>query len=112
MGYYTNFKLTVLDDMDDVEIDSAIHNEWDNRDLYENTLSLQELIEDSCDSMKWYDHTVEMLEVSLRYPEYIFILDGDGEEAGDLWRHFYKNGKHYKWTPQIDRPSFDKTKLK
>ena len=38
-----------------------------------------------------------MLKLSLEFPEYVFILDGEGEESGDIWRSFYKNGKMYTW---------------
>ena len=44
-------------------------------------------------SDKWYDYKEDMIEVSKRYPMITFILDRKGEEAGDLEKSYYKNGK-------------------
>lgn len=111
MGYYTSYKLTVLNaNMD--EIDSSVHPEWDEDSLYGDGLSIQSLITNNAEAMKWYNHEDEMRERSKQYPEYVFILDGDGEEAGDVWREFYKDGKTYSWTAEIKRPDFDVSKLK
>lgn len=58
------------------------------------------------ESVKWYDHDEDMLELSKKWPGVVFILDGDGEDTGDIWRSFYNNGKTYQWRPKIDRPKF------
>ncbi len=34
-----------------------------------------------------------MIRLSKQYPDYVFQLDGDGEESDDFWRTYYKNGK-------------------
>lgn len=41
---------------------------------------------------KWYEHERHMKEISLTFPEVIFVLDGRGED-GDVWRKFFKNGE-------------------
>ena len=53
-----------------------------------------------------------MLEYSANHPEYLFILDGEGEESGDIWRKFYKDGKSYEWKLEYALPDFDPKKLK
>lgn len=64
--------------------------------------------EESC---KWYEHNADMLKVSKLYPETVFILSGEGEEAGDLWKTYYLNGKLQEVTATITYDEFDPTKL-
>lgn len=44
---------------------------------------------------KWYEHDEHMLDYSLKYPSTVFALHGDGEETGDNWVTFYRNGQSY-----------------
>jgi hypothetical protein len=110
MGYYTRHSLKVID-KSGYEIDSALVPEFDLENL-DGNYSVQDLISGNADSSKWYSHNKEMVELSKSFPEYLFILDGDGEEVGDVWREFYRNGKTYRWElPKIVRPDFDEKKL-
>lgn len=109
MGYYTRFSLTVYQGK--TEVDSALYPSFKEKNLYGRYMSIQELISGSTDSMKWYEHKQDMLEISVLYPDLVFVLDGDGEEAGDCWREFYKNGKTYRWELEVKRPPFDSKKL-
>lgn len=60
----------------------------------------------------WYDHDIDMLNLSERFPEVLFILDGVGEEYPDIWRAFYMNGKTYHIrAPELVWPPFDKENL-
>ena len=56
------------------------------------------------DSIKWYSIHDDMLKLSRQYPQHLFIVDGDGEESGDIWRCFFKNGKKDEHTPEIILP--------
>ena len=47
------------------------------------------------DKVKWYEHEQDMIEVSKKFPEIEFILEGDGEEGGDLWRKYFRGGTVY-----------------
>lgn len=42
--------------------------------------------------VKWYDHKDHMKQLSKEYPDVTFILSGDGEEQGDVWREVWVNG--------------------
>ena len=44
-------------------------------------------------SAKWYNHEDHMKTVSLMVKDVLFKLEGDGEEAGDEWIKYFKNGK-------------------
>lgn len=45
------------------------------------------------ESIKWYDHVEDMIKLSKVFPETLFILDGWGEEIGDVWRELYMDGE-------------------
>ena len=53
---------------------------------------------------KWYNHDRDMLALSKKYPDIVFQLDGEGVEAGDVWRKWYKNGKGQKYKPDFTLP--------
>ena len=63
------------------------------------------------DSCKWYDHEKHMKLLSQIYPETTFLLDGEGEESGDIWRKYFKNGKMQACKAEIVFPAFDESKL-
>ena len=99
MGYYTTFTLNCYDNHAnsfDISFETelgkaltaALHEI--NPYYFEDDFDLKTLFNDSC---KWYDHDEDMIELSLRFPNYTFILEGEGEETGDLWRTIYHNGQ-------------------
>lgn len=64
------------------------------------------------DSIKWYEWKEDMLKISKRYPLTIFVLHGEGEESGDLWKAYFLNGKMQKADAKITYDEFDESKLK
>ena len=60
---------------------------------------------------KWYDHEKHMKLLSQIYPETTFLLEGEGEESGDIWRKYFKNGKMQVCKAKIVFPAFDESKL-
>lgn len=61
---------------------------------------------------KWYDHNEELAEFSKKYPTWLFILFGEGEESGDIWKRYYLNGKVQEAVAKITFDEFDEKKLK
>jgi len=41
---------------------------------------------------KWYDYNKHMLQLSLEFPNVTFVVEGIGEDQGDIWRATYKAG--------------------
>lgn len=64
------------------------------------------------DECKWYEHDKHMREVSKNNPGTIFILEGEGEESGDIWKKYYLNGKCQEARAIITFEPFDEKKLK
>lgn len=103
MGYYTNYTLTHdkgnhLDQQFADELSKITGYEWD--DKLEN------------DNLKWYDFNTHMKEFSKMHTLVVFTLKGVGEESGDLWIRYYKNGKVQEAKAVITYEEFDEGKLK
>lgn len=60
---------------------------------------------------KWYEWKEDMIKVSKRYPLTIFIIDGEGEESGDIWKAYFLNGKHQYTKAELVFEEFDEKKL-
>lgn len=85
MGYNTNYNLD-LRPFDENIIEQLKTSNDSADDALENN-------GDSKSSCKWYEHDTDLKEFSKLYPDTLFILSGEGEEALDLWKMYVKNGK-------------------
>lgn len=103
MGYYTSFRITlepenprILEDLRESYIDAkyAFTEEGDARE-----------------EMKWYNFTVNMIEFSNKYPNTLFIVNGQGEETEDIWVQYFKYGKTQYCPARISFDNYDENKL-
>ncbi|QJD50847.1 hypothetical protein KNV00_gp172 [Streptomyces phage Bmoc] len=92
MGYYTDFRLSVegsgpvydklMEQKDKVIISPGDYDwnfgRWVSDHYTENA--------------KWYDWESDMKSFSLEWPNVLFILEGSGEEPGDMWKAWFRNG--------------------
>ena len=98
MGYYTQYTLKVEGNNPTLEeVAKIIDGEW----------MLSYLM--GRDTTKWYEYRNDMLQISALYPNVLFTLHGVGEEEGDEWVEYYKNGKHQRevreeWSPPEFNP--------
>ena len=99
MGYYTRHKLTIISG-DDFKTDyrKEIGEESDYGDPFG-------------DECKWYNHEKDMRAYSKKHPKVLFELSGEGEEAGDLWKEYYLNGKMQRAKAVLTYDTFDIKKL-
>lgn len=63
------------------------------------------------DPCKWYEHDEDMRKVSKLYKDTIFILKGEGEDPGDIWKKYYLDGKCQEARAIITFDEFDESKL-
>lgn len=100
MGYYTYYSLEVLDGDDHItDYKSEISDYAD----YSSCFS---------DHIKWYDWESDMREYSKHRKNVLFKLTGEGEEAGDLWHAYFKNGKSQICKARITYDSYSESLLK
>lgn len=89
MGYYTDFNLTVesapgqtadlamIDEVITTEL-GDVFNDGEPGSYYGNA--------------KWYGWRADMAELSRRFPEALFYLEGHGENGDDIWGWYFLNG--------------------
>ena len=53
-----------------------------------------------------------MKDMSLQFADILFELKGEGEEAGDVWKAYYLNGKEQICRAKITFDEFDESKMK
>lgn len=122
MGYYTSFELSTKNNKYKVsDIIYYMKKESHKTDKYypfKNSFD-EYLFEDDVFDIKmysngeyeWYEHHEEMFELSKQFPETVFCLYGNGEENGDTWYTYYKNGKKQYCPAKITYDEYDESKL-
>jgi len=100
MGYYTVFELSC----DNVELEEEI---FDKIESISGGYDLRE-----SEQYKWYDYKEDMVKLSKLFPTTLFTLNGEGEESGDIWKQYFKNGKSQLCKSVITFDKFDEIKLK
>lgn len=102
MGYYTKFELHAVD----VETECPVSNlmeadiTYDLEQIAFGPIEREEYehrgpVNFECwteEAMKWYDHEADMIALSKKYPNILFVLEGVGEEFPDAWRKWFYNG--------------------
>ena len=82
MGYYTYYTIDIVKDPENqLEEFKAEFNEIIQEDWYEGF------------EAKWYDWENDMINMSKKFPKMMFSLDGNGEEALDIWCAHFCNGQ-------------------
>lgn len=105
MGYYTSHTLST-DSVDNYEIIEHLRSENDEA-AYNIEADGQ-----PNENGKWYYHEEHLREFSKKYPDVLFTLNGEGEESGDIWVEYYKNGLMQKSIAIITFDPFNESKLK
>jgi len=103
MGYYTSYNLSMI------EGDEKLINEF--RDFSENAKYAIDEDGECQDSCKWYTSNEELIKFSKTKPDAIFMLSGEGEENGDAWRLYVKDGHSQECRAEMIYPEFDRGKL-
>jgi hypothetical protein len=101
MGYYTYFTLEIHASINTA---NKIH---EYLDTYEDDYYFIH----SEDRTKGYDHEKYMIQLSNKFPDVLLELYGEGEEAGDVWYKYFKNGRIQRCPAQITFEPFDESKL-
>lgn len=95
MGYYTSYDISGNSE----EIQEAINQKSGYGRVDE-------------DSIKWYNCEKDMRDVSIAFPNIVLTVSGEGEESGDIWKGYFKNGKGFISKAKLSFEEFDEAKLK
>ena len=110
MGYNTRYKLNLAE----VSVNEIVKIEAAMK-AFEPDYGEGWLFDIYCgdaDVCKWYEHEVEMKDFSSMFPTALFVLTGEGEEPGDLWIKYFKDGKMQECRGIIIYLPYDERKLK
>ena len=108
MGYYTDFLIKA--------------DKFTAKELKEELLIINESLDpDDFDALwgneqvqcylKWYDYSDDFHKLSVKFPNVLFTISGDGESREDIWQEYHLNGKSYIDMIDFTFPEFDKEKL-
>lgn len=118
MGYYTTYSLSIIEGPEAIPTTRPCKKCGVESKTSDDIIGLatNEFHEDvdlllSEEGVKWYTHEGDMLKFSLAYPHTVFKLSGEGEERGDTWVKYFKNGKMQVTKAKIELADFDETKL-
>lgn len=64
------------------------------------------------ESMKWYDWEKDMQRLSTFSDNIVWVIDGDGEDNGDIWRFYYKGGRRQNAYARIEYDDYAEDLLK
>jgi len=99
MGYYTRHELD-SDDLTGVDHEANIEDMTGYSSLFDG------------ETVKWYSHIKDMRYYSKQFPDVTFELRGEGEESGDIWIEYHRNGKVQECKAIITFEEFHYSKLK
>lgn len=101
MGYYTYFSLSYHGSPED---EKALQ-EFQPGDEFGFPEGIKDLLDESDDcDWKWYGWENDMKILASKFPNVLFILNGNGEETGDLWE-FRIKGNVWEYH-QVEMPPF------
>ena len=94
MGYYTRFEGSVTGPaelMEQFETDAEAGDRFGSYDMELDEWLSGDLM--GGDTIKWYGWEDDIKALSRKYPALLFSLEGEGEESGDIWKAWARNGK-------------------
>ena len=99
MGYYTQHDLEMID------------NPVDGVDHRAEICAISGYSDPFGEECKWYEMTAQMIEYSKNYPQSTFVISGEGEESGDIWKAYFKNGMRFEAKAELVFEEYDESKL-
>lgn len=84
MGYSTVYSLEIIPDSREA---------WDTVTAHKDISGAVGKNGGGAHACTWYHHEDDMLELSQKFPGVVFKLHGTGDDEGDIWIKYFKNGK-------------------
>ena len=107
MGYYTDFTVSI-----DTEDKAVIEKFFDDLTVQSDYDFSGRSNVRSIGEAKWYTEETDIKLMSIRYPNLLITVDGDGEESGDVWRSKALNGVYRRTRATMLIPEIDMSDVK
>lgn len=101
MGYYTSYEIKIEDN----SLIEILRSECEDALIAFNEHG------DLEETVKWYDNEIDLKRFSLKHPEDLITLYGQGEDYEDNWVKYFLNGKMQYCPATTTFDEFDKNKL-
>ena len=109
MGYYTYFTLQIVgNDRDRNEFKKELSSTAIDEYNYPES-SVEELVNYGSTEAKFYEIEEIISPIAEKYPNLLIILNGDGEESGDIWEARWKGDQYEK--VEMSMPPFKNENL-
>jgi hypothetical protein len=103
MGYLTNYEIAAQ--TTDEKVLEDIKKLYDGLFKENSSVYAGRILAIGSDSVKWYEHEFDMMHLSIKHPTVKFVLEGVGEEQGDVWYKLFLGGKMKVVKPTLVWPS-------
>ena len=107
MGYYTAYTMRAEGAVNE-DVARQINKTLEEKEIIGYALDLGHYFDkgkfinwDYTNSTKWYNHEEDMLEISRQFPDVTFVLYGEGENQGDMWKEYFCDGTAELCTAEI-----------
>lgn len=114
MGYYTEFRLEILNknmdniyDIEDKNLPAikVAFNQIFNESLTDDYDAFSKIFSKNPQwKWKWYYHEDDMKSLAHQFPDYYFTLCGEGENREDVWIEQYHGDEFYRDMAEIIEP--------
>lgn len=105
MGYYTDYELSVKGDPGALDEFNQVAS--DRAQTFDDYHPLDYFVRGVEFNAKWYYWKDDMEALSKRFPALLFTIDANGENSGDIWRAYIRNGKIKRIEPELTWPKVD-----
>lgn len=119
MGYCTYFTIDVYKSKKEINIVDVLEFVKEKiEELSDYDFELVDSTLCSGERIKWYSHKEDMLKISIEASkkfddtDLVFMVTGEGEEAPDFWREYFKNGKMQTCCSEVVYEPYDENKFK
>jgi hypothetical protein len=103
MGYLTNYEIAAQ--TTDEKVLEDIKKLYEGLFKENSSVYAGRILAIGSDSVKWYEHEFDMMHLSIKHPTVKFVLEGVGEEQGDVWYKLFLGGKMKVVKPTLVWPS-------
>jgi len=113
MSYETHYRLTILDAAGAIVATKetpATMEIW-AREIDNSDMPLRDMAGPRAGRWDWRAMNEDMARLARDYPNYVFQVDGKGENAGDVWRKWWHGEKTAEWQLDPTPPTFHPSRL-
>lgn len=95
MGYYTSYELSIYQkDIDITEcVEDVVSARFSEINPDFGKDFLRKYVISGYETIKWYSYEEDMKELSKDFPDYVFYLEGCGEDFHDWWKIVFHDGR-------------------